>query len=103
MTGETRGPPPKPKWLVDLQEKGAVVELEIRPLAQKSAAATASSSAGTIGRKSTKVGAGDGKDGVTVTVEGNVVKVEGEKESLTSLGREELQDDRVSRMAVLTR
>lgn len=102
MTGETRGPPPKPRWLVDLQEKGAVVELEIRPLAQKVATATASSSAGTIGRMSTK-GAGDGKDGVTVTVEGNVVKVEGEKESLTNLGREELQDDRVSRMAVLTR
>jgi len=31
------------------------------------------------------------------------VKVEGEKESLTSLGREELQDDRVAWMAVLSR
>ena len=88
LTGETRAPPPKPQWLLDLSEKGAVIEVEIRPATQL-------------------VAAGSGKkpkgDGTIVTIDGVVVKVEGEKESLTSLGREELQDDRVAWMAVLSR
>ncbi|KAH8996173.1 hypothetical protein EDB86DRAFT_3077315 [Lactarius hatsudake] len=89
LTGETRAPPPKPQWLLDLSEKGAVIEVEILPATQL-------------------VVAGSGKrtksdDGATVTIDGVVVKVEGEKESLTSLGREELQDDRVAWMAVLSR
>ena len=90
LTGETRAPPPKPQWFLDLSEKGAVIEVEIRPATQLVAAA------------------GSGKrtrsdDGATVTIDGVAVKVEGEKESLTSLGREELQDDRVAWMAVLSR
>ncbi|KAN0126058.1 hypothetical protein V8E53_015145 [Lactarius tabidus] len=88
LTGETRAPPPKPQWLLDLSEKGAVIEVEIRPATQL-------------------VAAGSGKkprgEETTVTIDGAVVKVEGEKESLTSLGREELQDDRVAWMAVLSR
>jgi hypothetical protein len=88
LTGETRAPPPKPQWLLDLSEKGAVIEVAIRPATQL-------------------VAAGSGKkprgEETTVTIDGVVVKVEGEKESLTSLGREELQDDRVAWMAVLSR
>lgn len=89
LTGETRSPPPKPQWLVDLQEKGAVVDVEIRP----GAAINAKNS---VGRRKAKAG-------VVVKVDGTIVNVEGEKESLTSLGREELQDDRVARLTVLTR
>ncbi|KAH9039340.1 hypothetical protein EDB85DRAFT_1930060 [Lactarius pseudohatsudake] len=89
LTGETRAPPPKPQWLLDLSEKGAVIEVEILPATQLVAAGSG---------KRTK-----SDDGTTVTIDGVVVKVEGEKESLTSLGREELQDDRVAWMAVLSR
>jgi len=82
LTGETRGPPPKPLWLVDLHEKGAIIDVEIRPAIK-----------GVVAKRSK----------ASVTVDGNVARVESEKESLTSLGREELQDDRVARMTVLTR
>ncbi|KAI0051015.1 hypothetical protein FA95DRAFT_422043 [Auriscalpium vulgare] len=82
LTGETRAPPPKPQWYVDMNEKGAVVRIQIRPLG---------------------TGASVKKAPGGVVIDGIAVKVESEKESLTSLGREELQDDRVSRMAVLTR
>ncbi|KAF8273143.1 hypothetical protein EI94DRAFT_1769431 [Lactarius quietus] len=85
LTGETRAPPPKPQWLLDLSEKGAVIEVEIRPATQLVAAGRIRG------------------DDTTVTIDGVAVKVEGEKESLTSLGREELQDDRVAWMAVLSR
>jgi hypothetical protein len=88
LTGETRAPPPKPQWMLDLCEKGAVIEVEIRPAMQALA-----------------VGSGKptGGGGATVTIDGVIVEVEGEKESLTSLGREELQDDREAWMAVLSR
>ncbi|KAI0272796.1 hypothetical protein BC834DRAFT_1025138 [Gloeopeniophorella convolvens] len=84
LTGETRAPPPKPAWLVELGERGAVVEVEIRPAVLSPA--------------------GAGKAGApVVTVDDVPVAIEGEKESLTSLGREELQDDRGAWMAVLSR
>ena len=82
LTGEIRGGPPKPQWLLDLQSKGFIVRVEIRPIG---------------GGKKT------GKDGMVVVVDGTSIVVAGEKESLTMLGRDELQDDRVSRMAVLQR
>ncbi|KAH9962619.1 hypothetical protein BC827DRAFT_1340953 [Russula dissimulans] len=86
LTGETRAPPPKPRWLVDLCETGAMIEVEIRPATQSLG-----------GGKKTNGG------GETVTIDGIVVEVKGEKESLTRLGREELQDDRMGWMAVLSR
>jgi hypothetical protein len=89
LTGETRAPPPKPQWMLDLSERGALIEIEIRP--------TATTHAQASGKVKTK------GEGETVTIDDVVVKVEGEKESLTSLGREELQDDRVAWMAVLSR
>jgi hypothetical protein len=88
LTGETRAPPPKPQWMLELCEKGAVIEVEIQPATQS-------------------LTVGDGKKarggGATVLIDGVAVDVEGEKESLTSVGREELQDDRVAWMAVLSR
>ena len=88
LTGETRAPPPKPQWMLELCEKGAVIEVEIQP-------ATPSLAIG--GGKKARGG------GATVMIDGIVVEVEGEKESLTSVGREELQDDRVAWLAVLSR
>ncbi|KAI9507671.1 hypothetical protein F5148DRAFT_1276110 [Russula earlei] len=81
LTGETRAPPPKPQWMLDLCENGAVIE-----------------SPGGVGSVQKTRGGGG-----TVTIDGIIVEIEGEKESLTRLGREELQDDRVAWMAVLTR
>ncbi|KAG8221133.1 hypothetical protein J3R82DRAFT_2667 [Butyriboletus roseoflavus] len=90
LTGETRGALPKPQWYIDLQEKGFSVQVDIRPL----------SSASGDGQK---VGNGKNGDNVVARVEGVVVGVASEKESLTALGRDELQDDRVSRMLLLQR
>ena len=88
LTGETRAPPPKPPWMLELCERGAVIEVEIQP-------ATPSPAVG--GGEKARGG------GATVMIDGVVVEVEGEKESLTSVGREELQDDRVAWLAVLSR
>ncbi|KAF9233743.1 hypothetical protein BU15DRAFT_90235 [Melanogaster broomeanus] len=92
LTGETRGAPPKPQWLLDLQDPGFVVEVEIRPFGGDGG-----------GGGARKNGASGNGGGIVVTVDGVVVGVSGEKESLTALGRDELQDDRVSRMPVLQR
>ncbi|KAI6164482.1 hypothetical protein EDD17DRAFT_1691754 [Pisolithus thermaeus] len=82
LTGETRSAPPKPQWLLELQNKGFIVQIEIGP-----------SSGG--GKKN--------GGGATVNVNGSATAVVSEKESLTALGRDELQDDRVSRMSVIQR
>ncbi|KAI6023778.1 hypothetical protein BKA83DRAFT_4263740 [Pisolithus microcarpus] len=82
LTGETRSAPPKPQWLLDLQSKGFIVHIEIGPGGS---------------------GARRNGGGATVNVNGNAIAVVSEKESLTALGRDELQDDRVSRMSVIQR
>jgi hypothetical protein len=79
LTGEIRSAPPKPQWFLDLQEDGVLVDIEIRP------------------------NSGPTWDGQVITVDGALVTVVNEKESLTAIGREELQDDRVSRMTLLSR
>ncbi|KIK93150.1 hypothetical protein PAXRUDRAFT_829255 [Paxillus rubicundulus Ve08.2h10] len=94
LTGETRGAPPRPQWFLDLQERGFVVQVEIRP--RGGAGGSGDLSGGGV-RKNRNGG------GAVVTVDGVVVGVAGEKESLTALGRDELQDDRVSRMLTLHR
>ncbi|KAF8836940.1 hypothetical protein BDN67DRAFT_998273 [Paxillus ammoniavirescens] len=94
LTGETRGAPPRPQWFLDLQERGFVVQVEIRPLCGASGSGDAS------GGGARRNGNGGG---AVVKVGGVVVGVAGEKESLTALGRDELQDDRVSRMLILHR
>ncbi|KAJ7626295.1 hypothetical protein DFH06DRAFT_1058338 [Mycena polygramma] len=76
LTDEVRAAPPKPPWLLSLEEGGAVVEVEVRP---------------------------GGKKGAVVVVDGTDVAVVNEKEALTTLGREELLDDRILKMGVLSR
>lgn len=78
LTGEIRTAPPKPQWLINLQEKGgAVVDVEVVPANRGSPS--------------------------SVMVEGKRVEVVGEKEALTNLGREELLDSRASRSDLLIR
>ncbi|OCH89800.1 hypothetical protein OBBRIDRAFT_649195 [Obba rivulosa] len=79
LTGETRTAPPKPQWLVDLEEGRAIIAVEIRPAP--------------AGRAK--------KD--QVTIDGASVAVLSEKESLTALGRDELLDGRASKMDLLVR
>jgi hypothetical protein len=80
LTGEVHSAPPKPQWLLDLEEKGAIVEINIKP-----ACATAKSQRG------------------IVIVDGDEVSVADEKVSLITLGRDELLDDKISKMAVISR
>ena len=81
LTGEMRSAPPRPSWLTEMEEGGVVVQIEVKPL---------------------DIGEGKGKPR-SIRVDGKEVIVIREKESLTSLGREELLDDRVSKMGVLSR
>ncbi|KZP28639.1 hypothetical protein FIBSPDRAFT_947466 [Athelia psychrophila] len=80
LTGETQSPPPKPQWLLDLESKGACVDISIKP-------ADAALNMGTM----------------SVRFDGDEVPVANEKTSLTTLGRDELLDDKISKMAVLSR
>ena len=81
LTGEMHEAPPHPNWLTEMQDGGVLVDIEVRPL---------------------NISDGKGKQGI-VRVDGKEVEVLGEKESLTGLGREELLDDGVSKMGVLSR
>lgn len=84
LTGETRTAPAKPQWMLDLEDGRAVVDVQIRPAAASSESKTSSKLQ-------------------SVVVDGNVVTVLSEKESLTSLGRDELLDGRTSKMDLLVR
>jgi hypothetical protein len=82
LTGEARNARPRPTWMEELEREGGgwVVGIEIRPLE---------------GSKRSQ--------GMVVLVNGKEVAIVGEKESLTSLGRDELLDDRMGKMGVLSR
>ncbi|TRM58793.1 hypothetical protein BD626DRAFT_179652 [Schizophyllum amplum] len=80
LTGETRTAPPKPQWLLDLEDGGFVLSVAVRPR-----------------------GGGETKPTHIVSINGQDVDIVGEKESLTALGRDELLEDRALKMAVLTR
>lgn len=97
LTGETRGALPKPQWYMDLQEKGFGVQIDILPLG------SASASASENGKKAENKDCAKKGGDVITRVDGVVVVVASEKESLTALGRDELQDDRVSKMLLLQR
>lgn len=81
LTGEIHSAPQKPQWLLDLEQGGAVVDIDIKP------AENGSSNSGSM----------------RVVVDGNEVPIANEKASLTSLGRDELLDDKISKMAILSR
>ncbi|RPD57231.1 hypothetical protein L226DRAFT_536615 [Lentinus tigrinus ALCF2SS1-7] len=81
LTGETRSAPPKPQWLLDLEEGRAIIDVRVRPA----------------------TGNGAAQKGMTVAVNGAAVAVMSEKESLTALGREELLETRAAKMDILAR
>ncbi|EKM50705.1 uncharacterized protein PHACADRAFT_213599 [Phanerochaete carnosa HHB-10118-sp] len=83
LTGETRSAPPKPQWVLDLEDGRAVISVEVKPAALPSA------------EKKDKLD--------SITVDGKEVAVLSEKESLTSIGRDELLDGRTSKMDLLVR
>ena len=91
LTGEMRGAKPKPEWLEEMEREGGglVVEVGVRALG--------------VGEKGSSVKGKGGRVWVNVAGKGKEVGVVGEKESLTNLGREELLDDRVARMGILSR
>ena len=83
LTGETRSAPPKPQWVLDLEDGQAVVSVEVKPAA---------------------LGSADKKGKLdNIIVDGNDIAVLSEKESLTSIGRDELLDGRMSKMDLLVR
>lgn len=100
LAGEMREPPPKPEWMKILEVNeddkvgGIVVNVFVRPWE---------------GDKEIKDGVPKktGKETAklksVVLINGKEVGVIGEKESLTSVGREELLDDRVAKMGILSR
>ncbi|RDX51390.1 hypothetical protein OH76DRAFT_1401721 [Lentinus brumalis] len=90
LTGETRGAPPKPQWLLDLEEGRAIIDIRVCPPAD-----------GLPDNPSSATAAAQKK--VTVAVNGAPVAVMSEKESLTALGREELLDARAAKMDILAR
>jgi hypothetical protein len=95
LTGQTQCAPPKPAWFLELESDGggAIVDVEVRPRADG------------VGEEKEKEKGKGKKKGVVdmVLVNGKKVDVVSEKVSLTSLGREELLDDRVSKMGLLSR
>lgn len=94
LTGEMRDPPPKPEWMKVLEEGdeeqhgGIVVDIVVYPSEEKEGAS----------KKSNKE-----RLRQMVLINGKEVGVVGEKEGLSGLGREELLDDRVAKMGVLSR
>ncbi|KAI8985656.1 hypothetical protein BD414DRAFT_61769 [Trametes punicea] len=87
LTSETRSAPPKPQWLLDLEEGRAIIQIRVRPRTGASESASALPADKTT----------------SVAVNGNMVAVMSEKESLTALGREELLDTRAAKTDVLAR
>lgn len=120
LTGETRKAPKKPSWLKVLEgldEEETTQEVETDASTESASDESVPSSSQ---NKSSRLQgavvdiqilpcAGDGasdkkrKRMKVVEVNGTEIQVVGEKESLTGLGRDELLDDRVSRMSVLLR
>ena len=93
LRGEARNARPRPGWMEELEreEGGWIVGIEIRP------------SSSVDGNDTGKNGTSKKSQGMAVLVNGKEVVVLGEKESLTSLGRDELLDDRIGKMGVLSR
>ena len=74
-------PPPRPQWLADLEDRGAVVEIVVKP--RRAVVASKATS--------------------EVFVNDVPVAVLPEKDSLAALGRRELEDERLQSLPVLAR
>ena len=102
LTGEMRAAPPNPQWLNDLRERGAVVDVLIKPLV------VGENFRDVAHRKKESIGQGATKPDVSKTepmkvlVEGALVEVVGEKRAVVMLGKA-LDDERISKMPWLAR
>lgn len=123
LTGEVRSAKEVPEWLQRLRAgEIALLRVNVSPLSPGSpdankenggAAASRSLSRSKVERRERSdsgVGVKDGgkekkrsRKGYKVEVDGSLIPVMDEKESLTTLGRDELLDDRIGKMSVLVR
>jgi len=99
-TGETR-----PQWWIDLVEGDeAVVWIEVWPSGSANSGSSthtnpANDVKGNIRKKSRR----DSGKREVVIIDGKEIRVVDEKEGLSSLGRDELMDDRVGKMNIISR
>ena len=102
LTGEMRNAPPNPQWLKDLRERGAIVDVLIKPLA------VGENFKDVANRKKGSVGQGAAQSDVSKTgpmkvpVDGTLVDAIGEKRAVVMLGKT-LDDERISQMPWLAR
>ena len=124
LAGEMREPPPKPEWMKVLEGNdesgqdsstsegkqggdgkaghcGILVDVVVRRWEGGKDSSGGEVKVGSVSSK--KAGKDNAKGRQIVLINGKEVGVVGEKESLTSLGRDELLDDRVAKMGVLSR
>lgn len=102
LTGEVRAAPPKPQWLEDLRERGAVVDVLIKPVVGgENVKDTANRKKGTVEQGVDKPEVSKAEP-MKVFVEGVPVEVVGEKRSVIMLGKA-LDDDPLSKMPWLAR
>ena len=99
LTGEVRAAPPKPQWLKDLSDKGAVVDVLIKPVVAGENAAYRKK--GNVGQGATEPEVPKTKP-TKVLVEGVPVEVVGEKRAVVMLGKA-LNDEPVSKIPWLAR
>jgi hypothetical protein len=102
LTGGVRAAPPKPQWLKDICERGAVVDVLIKPaVVGESVKDAANPKRGGVGHSIAKTI--DTKTGpMKVLVEGVLVEVLAEKRAAVMLGKS-LDDEPVSKMPWLAR
>jgi len=102
LTGEVRTAPPNPQWLKDLRERGAVVDVLIKPVV------VGETLKGAANRRKGSSGPGATQPDISkvepmkVFVEGAPVEVVGEKRAVVMLGKA-LDDERISKMPWLAR
>lgn len=102
LTGEMRAAPPNPQWLKDLRERGAVLDVLIKPLVVGESFNDATNrKRGSFGQDATKPD-GSKTEPMKVLVEGALVEVVGEKRGVVMLGKA-LDDERISKMPWLAR
>ena len=102
LTGEARAAPPKPQWLKDLCERGAVVDVLIKPaVVGGNVRDVANRNKGSVGQGVTKPDVSK-TESMKVLVEGVPVEVVGEKRAVIMLGKA-LNDNPISNTPWLAR
>jgi hypothetical protein len=101
LTGEMRTALPRPKWLVDLHERGAVVDVRVVPLSKPDGKVNAKD-ADDVKDVNDASGKSKGKGPMSILYNDVEVKVQSDSESFGSLGRDELTDDRFGKMATIS-